>query len=32
MEGVIEVLGVGRKGLNSVENLVMCTDFRGGIM
>ena len=32
MEGVIEVLGIGRKGLKSVENLVVCSNFRGGIV
>ena len=32
MEGVIEVLGIGGKGLKSVENLVVCSNFRGGIM
>ena len=32
MEGVIEVLGIGRKGLKSVENLVVCSNFGGGIM
>ena len=32
MEGVIEVLGVGRKALKSVENLVVCSNFCGKIV
>ena len=32
MEGVIEVFGVGWKGIKSVENLVMCANLRVGVM
>ena len=32
MEGVIEVFGVGGKGIKSVENLVVCSNLCGGVM